>query len=172
MQPVSRCRRLTLRGTRLSKKGELAMNEIMMNSLLKMTLLFIVLIGLFTYMVVSMFVNARRRERESHYRNDFRKKLIEQWGSESAEKVIEMLKEESQDSEAIQLLKLAQDQGPSDPARRKEKLMLAGLVTTALGIGLCIGLQFIAIERIWTLGFIPLLVGIAILIHAFFFIHV
>lgn len=147
------------------------MNEIMMNSLMKMTLLFIVLIGLFTYMVVSMFINARRREREAHYRNDFRKKLIEQWGSEGADKVMEMLKEESQGSEAVQLLKLAQDQKPNNPQRRKERLMLAGLVTTALGVGLCIGLQFIAVERIWTLGFIPLLVGIAILIHAFFFVH-
>ena len=119
------------------------------------------------------WADARKKEREAFYRSEVRKKLIEQWGGTNSEQLRELLRDDSRHSELRQLCDLAHEDRPPDPRRRRERLLLAGLVTSALGAGLVIALNLMPTgSRIAYIGIVPILVGVALLIHAFFFCRV
>lgn len=145
------------------------MNEAMMSNLIKMTIPLIAIIGLFTYLSVSAWANARKREREAFYRSEVRKKIIEHWGKENAEQMAKLLQEESESSGLRQLYELARDDKADDPRRRRERLVLAGLITAAVGLGMLIFLRSMSTAHaVSNAGVIPLIVGIALLAYSFF----
>jgi len=109
-------------------------------------------IALFSFLAVSAWSDARRREREAYYRSEALKKIAECSG-EGAKAAIELLREE---------------QGP--PMKRSlEGMKLGGLVTSAVGIGIMVFLHAIELkEPVYLVGLIPLLVGVAILTYVYF----
>jgi hypothetical protein len=146
------------------------MPENMLREMMEMTLPLVIMIGLFTFLSIAAFADARKKEREAYYRSEVRKKLIEQWGPDKSAELIELLKD---DSKEHQLLAMFGEDKASDPRRRREGFVLAGLVTTALGMGAMIALRYIPGEfQFDKLGLIPIFVGLALLVHAALFMHV
>lgn len=107
-------------------------------------------IGLFTFLSVAVWSEARRKEREAYYRTEALKKIAESSG-EGARAALELIREQEK------------------PKRSLEGLKLGGLITSAVGIGMMIFLH--AVEReepAYLMGMIPLLIGLAMLAYAFF----
>ena len=101
-------------------------------------------IALFGFLAVASWSEERRKERESFYRSEVLKKLIDRPGGEAGP-IFAMMKEEES-----RLLR-----------RRREGLLLGGFITAAAGVGLMIflGLVVKGGEPIWTIGLIPALIG-------------
>lgn len=111
--------------------------------------------SLFAFLTVAAYTESRRRERESYYKNDMLKKIAESQSS-SAVATIEYLREEQQAS----AIRKAQKQ--------REGYSLGGLITAAVGIGLMVFLRaMVHNEPVYLIGMIPLLLGLALLAHAY-----
>ena len=110
-------------------------------------------ISLFSFLAVASWADSRRREREAYYKSETMKKIAETQGGGSTA-ALEFLREEERKT-----------------ARRvRDGQKLGGLTTTAVGIGLMIFLRAVArAEPVYLVGFIPLLIGVAMLFHTFFF---
>jgi lipopolysaccharide export LptBFGC system permease protein LptF len=108
-------------------------------------------VALFTFLAIASWGEQRRREREAYYRAEVLKKVAEASGA-SGQAVLAMLHEE----EAARL------------RRRREGLKLGGLITTAVGLGVAVFLGAMVHEDrpVWTVGLIPLFIGLAVLIYA------
>ncbi|MEZ5332327.1 MAG: DUF6249 domain-containing protein [Thermoanaerobaculia bacterium] len=103
----------------------------------------------FIFLTTLVWAKLRRRERDAYYRHELAKAMIQR-GAEG--------------DEVARLLR------KSNPglAERREALKLGGFLTLALGVGFMVGFQWIpADEPIWKLGFVPTLLGLAMLLHAF-----
>jgi hypothetical protein len=111
-------------------------------------------IALFSFLSVTVWAEARRKEREAYYTSETLKKIAESSG-EGAKGALELLRE--QEKNAIR--------------RRLEGMKLGGLITTVVGIALMVFLHGI-VERedgpVYLVGLIPLLVGVALLIYPLF----
>lgn len=105
-------------------------------------------IGLFTFLAVASWAENRRRERETYYQYEFRKRLVE------AGKL-----------DASELERLMRSEADMTNERRRQGLVVAGVVLAGTGVGLLLGLRFIEDEAIWMVGFIPLAIGIAMLLY-------
>ncbi len=111
-------------------------------------------IALFSFLAVSAWSDARRREREAYYRSEALKKIAECSG-EGAKAAIELLREE-------------QKPAMKRSKRSLEGIKLGGLVTSAVGIGVMVLLYGIEHnEPLYLAGLIPLLIGVAMLIYVF-----
>jgi len=110
----------------------------------------VVVTGVLSFIAVMTWIGARRRERYTFYRTETIKKIAES-GTPSA--VVDYLRE----SERI------------TGKRTRAGLKLGGLVVSSAGLGLIVFLWAIYPgERLYTMGGIPLLVGIAMLVYAQF----
>ncbi len=112
-------------------------------------------IALFTYLAVASWSRARQREREAAYRSELLRKLSEM-SAEAAAPVLAILRED--DARALR--------------RRREGLILAGMIWLVLGVGwIAAGHIVRDVERsgAWAVGILPMLVGSAILFHALVF---
>jgi len=112
-------------------------------------------IGLFALLTVASWAKARQRERESFQRAELLRKLAESSGEANA-----------------QVLQLLREDDETRIRRRREGLILAGMIWLVLGAG------FIAVGHLiphlensgtWALGILPMFAGAAILVHAIFF---
>jgi hypothetical protein len=94
---------------------------------------------------VTTWADARRKEREAYYKNDMLKKVSE--AGPGASSALEMMREE---------VRIA-------AAHTRQVLQIAGLVTTAAGIGVLIFLRaLLGGQPVYLCGLIPLLVGLAL----------
>ena len=112
-------------------------------------------IGLFALLTVTSWANARQRERESFHRTELLRRLAEA-PSETSAQVLELLRED--DAARIR--------------RRREGLILAGMISLVIGAGFVGAGQIvphIQEQGAWAFGIIPMFVGTAILVHAAFF---
>jgi Flp pilus assembly protein TadB len=108
-------------------------------------------IALFSFLAVASWSDARRKEREAYYTADTLKRISES-SSEGAKSAIEYLREQN-----VQLTR-----------RRIEGMKLGGLITAAVGVGLIIMLRGLEHEEpAYLVGFIPLLIGIALMVYSF-----
>jgi hypothetical protein len=108
-------------------------------------------IAVFSFLAVSAWSNARRKERETYYKSETLKKIAESSG-ESAKATLELLRE--------------QDKNAAN--RRLEGMKLGGLITSAVGIGIIVLLRGIEHdEPVYLAGMIPLLIGVAMLAYAY-----
>ena len=115
----------------------------------------VAIISVFTFVAVATWAENRRKERESYYRHETYRKIMEQQG-ESAEKVQALMREEE----------LQRNR------RRIEGLKLGGMITFVVGIGSMIFLYvLIGDEPIYLAGLIPLLIGLVLLIYGFFMVE-
>jgi hypothetical protein len=105
-------------------------------------------IALFTFLSVVIYLAQRRKERDTYYRFELRKKALEQGAP--AESLIELQRQED-------LL---------HQRRRRESQRLGGLITAGAGVGL-LGIV-LAKQDTETLGvaFLPLFIGLAIFVYA------
>ena len=112
-------------------------------------------IALFSFLAVATWSDARRREREAYYRGETLKKIAESSG-ESARSALELLREQEKNA----------------TRRRQEGMKLGGLITTAVGIGVMVLLYGLVPREegpVYLSGFIPFLVGTALLVYVFAF---
>jgi hypothetical protein len=110
-------------------------------------------IALFSFLAVSSWSDARRREREAYYTSETLKKIAESSG-EGAKSAMELLREKQKN-----MVK-----------NRLEGMKIGGLVTAAVGIGVMVLLRGIAntAEPVYLVGVIPFLIGLALLTYVFF----
>lgn len=108
-------------------------------------------IALFSFLAVTTWSEARRKEREAYYTSETLKKIAESSG-EGAKSALELLREQQK----------------NHVKNRLEGMKLGGLVTAAVGIGVMVLLRGIEHhEPVYLAGLIPLLIGLALLIYAF-----
>lgn len=108
-------------------------------------------IALFSFLAVTTWSDARRKEREAYYTTDALKKIAES-SAEGAKSAVEYLKEQNKNA----------------ALRRREGLRLGGLITAATGIGVMVFLRALNHdEPVYFVGLIPLLVGLALLVYGF-----
>lgn len=108
-------------------------------------------IALFSFLAVTTWSDARRKEREAYYTTDALKKISES-SAEGAKSAVEYLKEQNRNA----------------AQRRVEGLRLGGLITAAVGIGVMALLRGLNHdEPAYLVGLIPLLVGLALLVYGF-----
>jgi len=107
-------------------------------------------IALFTFLAVATWAEQRRKERESYYRYEFRKHLVEA-GKMDASDVRDLMRYEQE----TMLYKARQSS------------LLGGFVLLGVGAGILLGLQWIP-DGVWMVGYIPLSIGVAMMIYALF----
>jgi hypothetical protein len=108
--------------------------------------------ALFTFLAVAVFTDNRSKERMAYHKSETLKKLAES-PPESAQKVLELIQEEDRIKRR----------------RALEGLKLGGLITAGVGLGLSLFLYFLDAEQpygVFMVGFIPLFVGLAMLLYA------
>ena len=112
-----------------------------------------VFICFFSFLAVTAWSNARRREREAFYKSETLKKIVE-----------------TQGAGAVSALEFLREQEKISARQRREGLKLAGLISSALGLGL---VAFLSAqggrnnEPVSLVGLIPFLIGLALLIYAY-----
>jgi hypothetical protein len=106
-------------------------------------------VALFTFVAVASWSEARKQERIALYRSELLKKLAEQPG-DGARRVIDVLREE----------------GTRRDVGRRRGLLLGGMVTMAVGLGLMVLLGSIRESEInlMAVGLIPFLIGTALVL--------
>ena len=105
--------------------------------------------ALFSFLAVVGWAAERRRERETYYRYEFRKRLVE-----SGQMSVADLKE------------LQQYETESENQRRRQGILTGGMIVAGTGLGLLVGLRFIEGDAVWMVGYIPLFIGVAMLLYA------
>ena len=103
-------------------------------------------IALFTMISISVWSDARRKEREAYYKNDMLKKVAESQGAGAAS-ALELLREEH---------RLA-------TVQRKQAFKTGGLIVAAVGVGLLIFLRALIHDApIYLVGLMVFLIGAAL----------
>ena len=111
----------------------------------------IAIICVFTFISIDTWSKNRLKEREEYYKNETYQKMLD--GSpESAETVRQMIREE----------KMREEQ--RSRASQKQGLLMGGVITTVVGLGLGIFLFYVSPkgEPVFLVGVIPLLVGLVL----------
>jgi hypothetical protein len=121
---------------------------------LEMVVIFLIpiasIIGLTVLLSVAIWARERRRERETLFRHELDKKLIEKG-----------------ELDAARLAELAREEAERRWRSRREGLRLAGFVISASGLGLLIAQHF-AGEKLDGIGWPPLVLGLVLLLYAYF----
>ena len=113
------------------------------------------IIAVFTFISVAVWTENRRKERESYYKHETYKKLMEH-PAESGAAVKSLLHQEA--------LK--------EWRRRVDGLRLGGMITFAVGIGVMIFFYaLVSNERVYLVGLIPALIGFVLMIFGFFMVR-
>ena len=108
-------------------------------------------IATFGFFAIASWASARRREREAFYRSEVLKKLADS-GPDGSSAALEMFRE--QQRAAVR--------------NRLEIQRLAGLILTAVGLGLMPLLKGVAGHKsAWLSGLIPALIGAVLLIYSY-----
>ena len=104
-----------------------------------------------SFVSVVVWVGARRLERQEFYKNDLRKRLVEA-GKMDAESLASLIRYEH-------------DLGLR---HSREKLLVASFIFLGMGVGTCFGLSFID-AAVWKLGFVPVGMGLCMMLYGFVF---
>jgi cytochrome c-type biogenesis protein CcmH/NrfG len=111
-------------------------------------------VALFTFLSIAAWSDARARERRTTERYALLRQLAEH-PAESAQRVIDYLREEDARLEA---------EARQKAEKERQGSRGTGVILIATGIGLGVMVASLAPERnAWTVGLIPLLIGVAIL---------
>ncbi|MFQ5890697.1 MAG: hypothetical protein ACE5JR_11675 [Gemmatimonadota bacterium] len=109
-------------------------------------------VALYTFLAVASWSEERRREREAFCRSEILKKLADRPEADSRP-FLEMIREEEDNA----------------MRRPREGQKLGGFITAAVGLRLLIVPHEVVGEaRIWTVGLIPLFIGVVLSAYAFF----
>lgn len=109
-------------------------------------------VALFSFIAVASWSDARRRERESYYKNDMLKKLADSSGP-GASAAIEFLREQDR----------------LETLRRRQGIKIGGIVVFATGVGLIPFLQAIIPHTpIFMVGVMLILIGVGLFASSYF----
>ena len=107
------------------------------------------------FLPITVFLENRRKERDSFYKAETFRRLSEASG-DGAKSAMDLLREQSR----------------LEQLKRREGLKIGGLITLAVGVALCIFLRAAATgpgnHGAYLVGLIPGLVGVAMLVYALF----
>jgi hypothetical protein len=107
------------------------------------------LIALSMYLSIAGWARERRIEREAFYEQEIARRMLERDNASNAEVVAWLDAREARRVE-----------------RRRESLRLAAFIACGAGLGMLAGLHHVSRDHTyWPLGFIPLMVGLALGIH-------
>ena len=110
------------------------------------------IVAVFTFITVATWAENRRKERESYYREETFRKILDH-GGDAGDRILGLIREEETERDR----------------RRIEGLKLGGLITTVVGVGVMIFLgMLVDDEPIYLVGLIPLLIGLVLVIYGFF----
>ncbi|MBV8896607.1 MAG: hypothetical protein JO051_08855 [Acidobacteriaceae bacterium] len=111
----------------------------------------VAVIALFSFLAVSSWADARRKEREAFYKADMVKKVAE-----------------SPETGGASALELFREQQRYAERRKREGLRIGGLINVAVGIAMMIFLrELMPGPPIYLCGLIPLFIGAALLASSF-----
>jgi hypothetical protein len=106
---------------------------------------------MFSFIGVSSWADARRKERQAYHKSETIKKLAETAGA-GGNSAVEYLREEEKVT----------------TRRVREGVKLGGLITAAVGVGLIPFLRMLLPDRpVFMVGVIPMLVGAALLLYGY-----
>jgi hypothetical protein len=114
----------------------------------------VAIVCVFSFVIVARWSDNRRKERESFYKSETLKKIAETQGAGGGS-AVEFLRQEEMRAQR----------------RRLEGQKLGGLITIAVGVGMIVFLRMIpdtAKENAYYVGVLPLLIGVALLVYAYF----
>ena len=108
-------------------------------------------VAVFSFIAVVVWSQERRREREAYYKSEMLKKIAEAGAAGAS--AVDFLREEQRIA----------------TRRRQEGMKLAGLITSAVGLGLMVFLGGVdgSSERSYLVGIMPLFIGAALLAYAY-----
>ena len=111
-------------------------------------------VGLFAYLSVAHWVDARTRDRQARDRLALLRRVAEQ-SPESAQLVVEQLRQEEG---------IAREHERREAQKSRRNGMQTGAILIVLGIGLGVMFAMVASRRepVWIIGLIPLLVGVVV----------
>jgi hypothetical protein len=111
----------------------------------------VTIVAVFTFVSVATWAENRRKERESLYREETYRKILEHQG-DSGDRILRLMREEQLDR----------------GLRRVEGLRLGGMITTAVGAGMMIFLYVLVDEEpVYLVGLIPLMIGLVLVVYGF-----
>jgi hypothetical protein len=120
--------------------------------LLTLLIPIVAIISVFTFVAVASWSENRRKERETYYRHETYRKIMESPGS-STQAVVRLMRQEEMQQQR----------------RRLEGLRLGGLITFVVGIGVMVFLYaLIPDEAVYLAGVIPVLIGSVLIVYGFF----
>jgi hypothetical protein len=122
-----------------------------LNDTLALAVLMVGIVALFSFLAVAKWSDNRRRERETYYKSETVRKAMKMPGATP-----------------VTVQEFVREQQAIANQRRREGLKLGGLITIAAGVGIIVFLIGKPGPRIFTIGAIPLLVGIALMAYAYF----
>ena len=112
----------------------------------------VAIVSVFTFVAVATWSENRRKERETYYRHETYRKIMENPG-DSTRAVVQLIRQEE----------IRQQR------RRIEGLRLGGLITFVVGIGVMVFLYvLIDDEPVYLAGVIPALIGLVLIVYGFF----
>lgn len=100
-----------------------------------------------TFVTVAVWVGSRFQERQEFYRFELRKRMVES-GKADSESFAALMRHKHE----LQLQK------------SREKVLTAAFVIAGVGVGICVGLQFIE-GSVWMVGLIPTSLGLSMLAY-------
>ncbi len=108
-------------------------------------------VAAFMFVSIVVWAENRRRERESYYRHETYRKMMEVSGP-GAQSVVDFMREEE----------------AREARKRVEGMKFAGLILLAVGAGLMIFLRFLVPHPpVYLVGLIPLLIGVVMVVYGF-----
>jgi hypothetical protein len=121
----------------------------------------VVMISVFSFVSIAVWVEGRRKEREAYYKAESLRRITEM-PAESAAQVIAMLQEEE---------RLRYNHELDNEWKKLAGIKLGGLINIAVGTALTLLIYYTSENRGASMvGLIPGLIGVALLIYAYFMV--
>jgi len=121
----------------------------------------VVMVSVFSFVSITVWTEARRKEREAYYKSETLRRIAEAPG-ECGRQVIELMKEEE---------RIQQAAAHNKEIRMIEGMKIGGIINIAVGVGLGIFLFSLGgAESPYLVGMIPGLIGVALLVYVWLFV--
>jgi hypothetical protein len=118
-------------------------------------------VSVFSFASIAVWVEGRRKEREAYYKAESMRRIAEMPG-DAAKNVIEVMREEERIHKGRELAAVA---------RKREGLIIGGLVNIGIGFGIMVFLYFLTMDHkdgpahVYLSGLIMVFIGLPLLLY-------